>query len=279
LLDLEDFVGSSTPLRTIPESMARSFRAFLVNKRDEDGKKLSPATVNQKLRALRTAFNWAMAGDRRYVKNNVFASIKPLPVDQMIVRAMTVEEMAQLFEHADSDGERGKAFARYMKFLLYTGCRRTEAVKLMWGDVDFNNGMVTFGKTKTHVGRVVPLSKQALVMLAEMFKENIRRDMHVQVFPYRKGYVTDLFIKYKHKMGLPPRVKLHSLRHTAAMIMRMSGVGTLDIRDVLGHKDLKSTEVYAKAFPDLLRPATETIDVDKLLEVGKVKRRKLELPS
>ncbi|MDP2884611.1 MAG: tyrosine-type recombinase/integrase, partial [Ignavibacteria bacterium] len=189
LHEFRSFAGESIVLRDIPESMARSFRAYLVNRKNQrnDGK-LSPTSVNMKMRCLRTAFNWAMAGDRRYVDTNVFAGINQLHVDTQVVRALTFEDVSKLFEHAEKDGERGKRFARYLKFLLMTGCRRMEALDLQWGEVDFHGGFVTFKKTKTDEGRVVPLNTELTQMLQEMYAESGLRRAEIRIFPFKGDY-------------------------------------------------------------------------------------------
>ena len=164
LNEFKKFVGPSIVLREIPESLVRSFRAHLVTRENErrPGTKLSPSTINMKLRCLRTAFNWAMAGDWHYVDTNVFIGIKQLPEDTQVVRALTFEDVAKLFAFAEKDGERGKNFGRYLKFLLLTGCRRMEALDLQWGEVDFHQSFVTFKKTKTDDGRVVPINDELM---------------------------------------------------------------------------------------------------------------------
>lgn len=278
LREFMNYAGESIVLRDIPESMVRSFRAYLVNRKNQRRKdgKLSPTTINIKMRCLRTAFNWAMAGDRRYVDTNVFAGINQLHEDTQVVRALTFEDVAKLFEFAEKDGERGKGFAKYLKFLLMTGCRRMEALDLQWGEVDFHGGFITFKKTKTDEGRVVPMNTELTLMLQEMYAESGLRKAETRLFPYHGEYVSKLFKTYRKRANLSGHVKLHSLRHTAAMNMRMQGAQTLNIGQVLGHKNTKTTERYAKAFPVLLRPVTELLSVEKMRQMGQELRRQEE---
>ena len=98
------------------------------------------------------------------------------------------------------------------------------------------------------------------------------------MFPFGEDgdYVSKLFKKYRKRADLSPHVKLHSLRHTAAMNLRLQGTQTLSIGQVLGHKNAKTTERYAKAFPILLRPVTDLLSVEKMRQMGEELRKQDE---
>lgn len=278
LQEFMDYAGESFVLRDVTETMARSFRAYLKNRKNKRRKDstLSPTYINMMIRSLRTAFNWAIAGDRHYVNTNVFVGINQLHEDTQVVRALSFEDVSKLFEFAEKDGERGKQFGRYLKFLLMTGCRRMEALDLQWGEVDFHGSFVTFKKTKTDEGRVVTLNKELADMLQEMYAESGLRKAETRIFTFHGDYVSKLFKTYRKRANLSGHVKLHSLRHTAAMNMRMQGAQTLNIGQVLGHKSTKTTERYAKAFPVLLRQTTDLLSVEKMREMGKEIRQQDE---
>ncbi len=217
-----------------------------------------------------------MAADRRYVDKNIFSGLNQLCVDEKIVRALTMEDIDKLFQVAEADGERGKAFGRYLSFLLMTGCRRMEAVELKWGEVNLLDGLIIFGKTKTHIDRVVPMNDELRTMLLAMYKDVVRANNENRVFPYRGDFCSKLFKKFKKRGMLSKHVNLHSLRHTAAMVMRLNGVHTLSIGQTLGHRNLKTTERYARAFPELLRPAVRVLIVKAMREKGAELRKEAE---
>jgi len=56
---------------------------------------------------------------------------------------------------------------------------------------------------------------------------------------------------------LPQRVKPHMLRHSKAMHLLQAGVNLIYIRDFLGHTDVKTTEIYARADSETKRKAIE----------------------
>jgi integrase/recombinase XerD len=60
------------------------------------------------------------------------------------------------------------------------------------------------------------------------------------------------------RTGVPSKVSPHTLRHSKTMHMLQAGVPLVIIRDILGHVDVKTTEVYARADLEMKRRALET---------------------
>ena len=56
---------------------------------------------------------------------------------------------------------------------------------------------------------------------------------------------------------VPPKVTCHMLRHSMAVHLLQAGVNLIYIRDFLGHTDIKTTEIYARADTELKRKALE----------------------
>ena len=56
---------------------------------------------------------------------------------------------------------------------------------------------------------------------------------------------------------VPEKVKCHMLRHSKAVHLLQAGVNLIYIRDFLGHSNIKTTEIYARADTELKRKALE----------------------
>ena len=56
---------------------------------------------------------------------------------------------------------------------------------------------------------------------------------------------------------VPEKVRCHMLRHSKAVHLLQAGVNLIYIRDFLGHSDIKTTEIYARADAELKRKALE----------------------
>ena len=73
------------------------------------------------------------------------------------------------------------------------------------------------------------------------------------------AYIISKYIASARKEStiVPPKVKNHMLRHSKAMHLLQAGINLIYIRDFLGHVDLKTTEIYARADTEMKRKAIE----------------------
>lgn len=62
-----------------------------------------------------------------------------------------------------------------------------------------------------------------------------------------------------HPESVPATCRPHTLRHSKAMHMLEAGVNLVHIRDFLGHSSIMTTELYAKANPEMKREAIDTL--------------------
>jgi site-specific recombinase XerD len=67
-----------------------------------------------------------------------------------------------------------------------------------------------------------------------------------------------MYLKPEQRSGLiPDKVTTHVIRHTKAMNLLQAGVSLIYIRDLLGHVDIATTEIYARADTEMKRKALE----------------------
>jgi integrase len=132
---------------------------------------------------------------------------------------------------------------------------------LTWADINFELGVVLIQpkpewdwKPKTDE-RVIPMSPALRLVLQEQYDD--RRHDHL-VFPNKEGNRdTHILPKLKNvarRAGIR-HVTVHALRHSFGAHLRMAGVSLADIADLLGHKDLATTQIYAKVQQEHLRKA------------------------
>jgi integrase len=144
---------------------------------------------------------------------------------------------------------------------LLSGLRLSELTSLRWDDIDFASKVIyvrntkTF-TTKTRKNRVVPMSDELCHLLKER-KENIRFECET-VFHDRYGKklrdltVSHTFKKYIRKAGLNDKLHFHSLRHSFASALVMSGVSLYAVQKLLGHTNSQTTEIYSHLMPQQL---------------------------
>jgi len=153
--------------------------------------------------------------------------------------------------------------AAALRFLLSSGWRRSEVLTLRWDYIDLQQGIVDLPDTKSGASRRV-LSGAALQLL----RAQPRVVGSSFVFPSARqtsdgevGPITNLSASWyavRHAAGLPD-VRLHDLRHTFASLAVSNGVDLHLAGGLLGHKDLKSTQRYAKYSVQSLREGANAV--------------------
>jgi integrase/recombinase XerD len=119
--------------------------------------------------------------------------------------------------------------------------------------------------------RRVPLMKNTASLLVASISENRLDGAHKKTYPLftnsqhnrltKEGvaYVLGKYAAQAHELSdvVPAKVNCHLLRHSKAVHLLQAGVNLIYIRDFLGHTDMKTTEVYARADTELKRKALE----------------------
>lgn len=142
-------------------------------------------------------------------------------------------------------------------FVLNTGLRRGEIIGLRWQDVDWEAGYVrVLGKGERE--RIVPLNPAAKDALLIVWGE--REHVFGRLDGGKmNGESLDVVIKRWVEYHGLPSFGLHKLRHTFATRLLARGVDIYDIRDLLGHSSVSTTEIYLSANPERLRGAVEKL--------------------
>ena len=209
---------------------------------------IKPVSVNIELRQLKAAFEKAVKWE--YIDKNPFKEIKQCKVKHSNLPQFFNKQEINMLLNAIPEGD----FKRFVLFCIYTGCRRSEALNLTWGDIDMEQGKVAFRITKTGKGRIIPFNGILREMLNSMPRN---REM---LFPFKKCFVTHKFKEYVKSSGIQNQsLRLHSLRHTFASHMIMEGVDVFTVSKLLGHSSIQVTEVYAHLVPDHIRACVERL--------------------
>jgi integrase len=260
-------------LNIIKDQPLRSIDFNTVNKwKGQFSRGVGPTTVNIVIRTLRGIFNRAIK--MGYIDKNPFDDIEKIKVQEKRL-FFTSGELTKLFTEIDKDiiqpslSEKvinfRKRFKLYVEFLLRTGLRRGEALRLRKENIDYDQNVIYIEKTKTTQMRSVPLTKRARAILL---------DLGTDLFSKLNEHdVTNKFRYYLDKSGIKG-FKLHSLRHTYACQLMASGVDIFTISRLLGHTDIKTTMIYAKINSKTLKSAVEKLDSNYLyLEGGSVSNK------
>lgn len=138
---------------------------------------------------------------------------------------------------------------RIIKFALYTGCRREEIVKARYEHIQGTKIMI-YGKGNKE--RLIPLLPGAL---------ELRQDIG-KIFPYKHvSTVSNHFRAIVRACGVTAR--FHDLRHTAGTQMLAHGIDITIVKEILGHTDIRTTQIYAQVLAESMEKAMTGFGYDE----------------
>jgi integrase len=176
-------------------------------------------------------------------------------------------------------------------FMICTGCRLGEALRLQWSDVDLQSARATIYQGKTRRSRGVPLIPEAVAMLGNLPHRN------GAVFRTDKGDAYTISTRWGGpikkawhnacvKAGLYVEVRRidpstrrattvkkhiftpHHIRHTFGSWLTQRGVNQKTLSELMGHKTLQMTARYSHLHPEHLRAAADLIGQNLGIDVG-----------
>lgn len=156
---------------------------------------------------------------------------------------------------------------------FYTGLRLGELINMHWNWIDFfqsaGGGQITVKcsndfQTKSKKERIVPMSEKVRSILINRF--NIATHQPGEVVFYRiKGRklhqetISKQFKKAVRKSYLSEKIHFHTLCHSFASLLAQKGISLYIIKELLGHKDLSTTQVYFHLQQQNLRDAVNLL--------------------
>ncbi len=158
--------------------------------------------------------------------------------------------------------------------LYAAGLRVSEAAHLRLSDIDSQRMMIRVDQGKGRKDRDVMLSTKLLETLRRYWLEN-RPDPWLfpgqdPSLPLTRGSIEKFFARARQNAGIRKRISPHSLRHSFATHLLERGVNLRVIQRLLGHRSLRSTEIYTHVAETYVRDTKSPLD-DLLPDLANVK--------
>lgn len=221
----------------------------------------SDSTVNQRLCALKAFIGYIKAEDpARLLQYQQILAIKQRRKKTPVMVVPGKEGVAAMLRNPDSTTPKGRRDMALLAFLYDSGARVSELCGVTLRDLRLDDPAVVTLAGKGRKVRVVPLMGKTTELLEgyldEFFPNITAADLGKPLFPNPRGNPLTRAgvanIVKRHAKGardagapVPEGVTPHSIRHQKAIDLLEAGVNLVYIRDLLGHKSVSTTEIYA----------------------------------
>jgi len=226
----------------------------------------SSATLNQRLSAIHCFAKYLQYEQPENLLQ--FQKILGIPIKKQprrLARHIEVANMKYILNSADTNTKYGKRDAALLCLLYDSGARVSELINLKLIDLRLEPPAIVRLWGKRMKERAVPLLPQTVNVLKQYIGEfsNLKNASPQQpLFTNHRAEVltrsgvTYIVKKYaKAACEQPFKISPHVFRHTKAMHLLQADVDLIKIRDLLGHTELATTEIYAKTDTEMKRKA------------------------
>jgi len=238
-------------------------------------RKCSISTSNQRLSSVHGFIKYV----QKELPENLFALQRILGISsrktgKTIIPYLTEDELKILFQQPDVSTKQGKRDLVLLTLMYDSAARVQELADIKIKDIRLNSPAVITLHGKGNKARQVPILGKIKDLLSGYPEEHKKypwgiaiadapvfyNQKHQQLSRWGISYILNRYVELaKKNIGFTVNfpVTPHVLRHSKAIGMLKSGINLLYIRDFLGHTNVTTTEVYARADSEMKRKALE----------------------
>lgn len=221
------------------------------------GNRLSPKSMSDYAGYFSTALNAAVRTE--IIPENPFMALTPterIKVPESKREFLTVDEIRTLI---DTECPREDVKRAYL-FACYCGLRLSDVYALRWKDLTKDGeqwrASVVMQKTTTPI--FLPLSSQAMKWIPE--RGVTGNDDKVFAGLIAEPNINKVLAKWTKAAGISKKITFHTSRHTFATMMLTLGADLYTTSKLLGHSDVKTTQIYAKIIDSKKVEAVNLVD-------------------
>jgi len=243
------------PLRNLTSKALEDFISIASKRSKYAGK--------QNYNNLRSAFNKAISWG--YIETNPFQKIKPPKIPTNNPLFINEQELKLILSN-----EPNETLRDVYLFAFHTGMRLSEIINVRWNQISLIDRIIQVSNTKefTTKGkkeRVIPINKTLYNMLQSRFPKiiSLKKDdllFTKNGFKFNGNYVSKKFKMAVRTSGINPDLHFHNLRHGFASNLVKNGVSIFIVKELLGHTDVKTTQVYSHLTMDSLKDAVKALE-------------------
>ncbi len=267
----DNWLKENYPEKTFEDldlQIIRRYRIFLVNKTDGKGIPIKKVTQNYYVISLRSFLKYLIKNDYKTVEPTKLE----LPrAESRSLKFLDREHMEKLVTAPDTSTEEGMRDRSILELLFSTGLRVSELTKLNHDQINFERrefGIIGKGGR----ARVVFLSDRAIEWIQRYL--SVRSDGYRPLFIRYSGMVSKeddgekmrltvrsvqrIVKKYVKAARIPVDASVHTLRHSFATDLLSNGADLRSVQEMLGHKNIATTQIYTHVTNKQLRDVHKT---------------------
>ena len=259
---LEAFTNGNLKFADLNEMILEDFKDYLLTTKSNKSDK---TTLSQN--SAVSYFNKVKASLKQAFKDGILqtdlnAKISPIKAEETRREYLTIEELNTLAKTPFSND----LLKRAVLFSALTGLRFSDIQKMRWSEIEHIAGQgyfINFSQKKTKGVEVYPISEQAYSFTNgnENPKEMEQGKQVFENLTY-SAYHNKQLAGWILEAGITKKITFHNFRHTFATLQLYSGTDIYTVSKMLGHKDLKTTQIYAKIVDEAKREASNKIHLD-----------------
>jgi integrase len=254
---LEAFTNGKLMFADLNEKFLEEFKEYLLSTKS---RKRTKTTLSQN--SAVSYFNKVKAALKQaytdgILQTNLNAKIKPIKTGETRREYLTIEELNKLVKTPCNN----ELLKRAALFSALTGLRFSDIQKMTWSELEYIEGQgyfLNFSQKKTKGVEVLPISEQAYSLCGTPGEP---KEKVFEGLKYSAYHNKHLF-QWIGAAGITKDITFHCFRHTYATLQLFNGTDIYTVSKMLGHKDLKTTQVYAKIVDEAKRTATNKIKLD-----------------
>lgn len=229
--------------------------------------KISIKTRNQRLAAIKSFCRYVSHEPIEYLNNiSQILEIASKGDDNkvVVIDYLTKEELTTYLNVISTKNRKGIRDYALINLMYDSAARVEEMTNIKVNDLNLgdNPSVMLYGKGKKY--RTVPIcngTRDLLIKYIELFKLNnfeylFMGNKHAKC---STKMITHIVNKYAEISKINKNIHPHVFRHTRAMHMIEADIPLVYIRDILGHKEISTTEIYAKVNVETKRKALENV--------------------
>lgn len=256
---LETFTKGNLKFADLNEKFCNDFKEYLLTTKSHKSTKttLSRNSAVSYFNKLKATLKQAYKDG--YLQSDLNAKIEPIKQAETRRNFLTIEELNRLAKTECNN----PLLKRAALFSALTGLRFSDIKNLVWGEIHHsveNGYYIQFTQQKTKGVEVLPISEQAYSLLGEPKEPT---DKVFEGLTY-SAYENKHLYQWIGAAGITKDITFHCFRHTFATLQLSKGTDIYTVSKMLGHRELKTTQIYAKIIDQTKREAADKIKLDSL---------------